>query len=899
MEPSIQVGSTVKSVCCYCGTGCGVLVTPQGDGSVRVEGDPSHPANWGRLCSKGRTLGETTNRPSARLLQPQWRAHKQVRYRTVAWDDALETLSARLAQAISLHGADSVAFYLSGQLLTEDYYVFNKLARALVGTNNIDSNSRLCMSSAVAGYKRSLGADAPPPCYEDIEQADCVFIVGANMAYAHPVLFRRLEAAKAARPDMKIIVADPRRTDTASLADLYLPLLPGTDVALFQAMLQVMMTENWINEDYITQHTEGFTARRAEIQDFSPQVASALCGVSTEAIVTAARWFANSRATLSCYTMGLNQYTNGSDKNAALIQLHLATGQIGRVGTGPFSLTGQPNAMGGREVGAMANLLSGHRDPADAQHRAEMAALWKVPSLPAAPGLTAIPLFEAAAAGKIKVLWIACTNPAHSMPDQALVRAALEKVDFVVVQESFVGNETLQYADLILPATTWPEKNGTVTNSERRISRVRAALPAPGQARADWAIAAAVGRRLARRLAPACEQQFAFSNEAAIFAEHAATTAGRDLDYSRLTYAQLEVAPQQWPFDGQQGQVRLYTHGDFPTTSGKAQFVSITWRAPHDDVNAEFPLRLVTGRLRDHWHTTSRTALVPTLTRHVEEPCLSLHSTDLAAYGLSPRQLVQVRSARGRVYVPVDIDDSLQPGVAFLPMHWGESALGNRGINVLTTRAIDPFSRQPELKFAAIAVQAAALPWTVTVLVCTDVQVNRPLLAPWRALFPYVLAVPVNVNGVEHLRVRLARETPLSLDELEDLSTWVATLLSCASVYSVARCDDLSRGLLRRVWLNTHTQQPHAFLLTGDAAAEAGLMTWFNGQAPTAMAALLLGRDGGVPLARVVCACEGVREDVIQAAIAQGADVEQLKQTLRCGTGCGSCVPELKRLCGL
>lgn len=894
----MKTSAGVKSVCCYCGTGCGVsLVADLSAHRVSVSGDPVHPSNFGRLCSKGRTLGETTGRLSARLLQVACRTEKSAARQEVTWESALDMLSSRLAQVIQTDGPDAIGFYLSGQLLTEDYYVFNKLARALVGTNNIDSNSRLCMSSAVAGYKLTLGADAPPACYEDFDHAECVFIAGANMAYAHPILFRRLEAAKAARPQMKIIVVDPRCTDTASLADLHLPILPGSDVALFNAMLHVMIWEAWLDQDYIAQHTEGFAALRSQLREFTPEQASALCGIPAHDIVTAARWFAHSAATLSCYTMGLNQYSNGSDKNAALIHLHLATGQIGRPGAGPFSLTGQPNAMGGREVGAMANLLGGHRDPANPQHRAEMAAFWGGVHLPETPGLTAVPLFEAAAAGKIKVLWIVCTNPAHSMPDQALVRAALDKVELVIVQEAFVGNETLQYADLVLPATTWPEKNGTLTNSERRISRVRAALPAPGQARADWVIAATVAQRLAAKIAPELVAAFTFADEAAIFAEHAATTAGRDLDYSRLRYAHLDHAPQQWPFDGEHGQVRLYADGCFPTVSGKAQFIPLTWRPPHDAISATFPLQLVTGRLRDHWHTTSRTGLVPGLTRHVEEPLLSLHPDDLAHYSLGAGELVRVSSARAQLYLPVVADASLRRGVAFLPMHWGEGALGGFGMNALMPRVIDPVSRQPELKYAAIRVEAACLPWQVTLLMPADVQSLRPLLEPWREAFPYAVAVPVNVNGVEHLRVRLARATPLPLDSLW---TWLEGLLPPAA-RQVALCDDLSRGVMRRVWLDARAQ-PWGFILAGDNRAEAGLMAWLEqGIAPTRLGALLLGEADGVHVAvsRVVCACEGVREAAIQAALAQGATLEGLKETLRCGTGCGSCVPELKRLCAM
>ena len=882
----------IATVCCYCGTGCGVRVGPQPDGSIRVVGDEQHPANFGRLCSKGRTLGQSVGVAGSRLLQPQLRIGKDEACQPVSWDSARDAVSSRLAATLAEHGPDAVGFYLSGQLLTEDYYVFNKLARALVGTNNVDTNSRLCMSSAVSGYKRTLGADAPPACYEDFDHAGCVFIAGANMAVAHPVLFRRLEAAREANPGMKIIVADPRRTDTASLADLYLPVLPGTDVALFHAMLNVMIWEELIDRDYIAQHTAGFAALRARLREYTPRAASQLCGVHEDDIVTAARWFAGSPATLSCYTMGLNQYSNGSDKNAALIHLHLATGHIGRPGAGPFSLTGQPNAMGGREVGALATLLPGHRDPASASDRAELAALWGVPALPANPGLPAVALFEAAAAGRIKVLWIACTDPAFSLPDQALVRAALQKVECVIVQEAFASSHTLPFADIVLPAATWPEKDGTVTNSERRISRVRAVLPPAGQAREDWRIVADVAQRLAASIAPERTSLFAFAGAAAVFAEHAATTAGRDLDYSRLDYALLDrLGPQQWPFDGKLGRSRLYGDGIYPTPDGRARFADIGWQPPADKVSAHFPLRLTTGRLRDHWHSMSRTALVPGLTRHQTLPQLAMHPRDMARHGVQAGMLATLRNKRGSAVLPVVADEGLRPGVVVVPMHWGSATLGGLGINALTSRAVDPHSQQPELKLAAVSVAPARLPWRASLQLLGDAANLRPRLDTLRAAFPYAVAVAISLDGKPGLQLELAAAEAPPPDVLQQL----ASVLQPAGAL-LAAFDDPARGVLRRVWLAGRT--PLGYLLAGDTAAAPALSAWLDGgAAPASLAALLQGRAGGQALARVVCSCEGVREDAIAAGVARGLDVAGLQRELRCGTGCGSCVPELKRLC--
>ncbi|MDP2019485.1 MAG: molybdopterin-dependent oxidoreductase, partial [Hydrogenophaga sp.] len=422
--------SITRSTCPYCGVGCGVLIETEGQQITGVRGDPDHPANFGKLCTKGTTLHLTATPEltrQTRLLQPMRRLTRQAAPTPIAWDAALDIASDRFAKTITQHGPDAVGFYISGQLLTEDYYVFNKLAKGLIGTNNVDTNSRLCMSSAVAGYKATLGADAPPACYDDVNHAACLFIVGSNAAYAHPVLFRRIEEAKKKNPGMKVIVADPRRTDTAELADLFLPIQPGSDVMLFHGLLHIMLWEGWIKADYIAAHTTGFDALKALVRECTPERVAEVCGLRKEDIYTAAQWFATSHATLSLYCQGLNQSSSGTAKNATLINLHLATGQIGKPGAGPFSLTGQPNAMGGREVGGLANLLSAHRDMANPAHRAEVAALWGVADVPSKPGKTAVEMFQAAADGEIKALWIACTNPAQSMPDQATVRRALER----------------------------------------------------------------------------------------------------------------------------------------------------------------------------------------------------------------------------------------------------------------------------------------------------------------------------------------------------------------------------------------------------------------------------------------------------------------------------------------
>jgi len=436
----------IKSTCCYCGVGCGVIIKTKNNQIVDVKGDPDHPANFGRLCTKGSTL-HLTAKLDARALYPQMRASRNAPRQRVSWDESLDFVVEKFAETIEQHGPDAVAFYISGQLLTEDYYVFNKLAKGLIGTNNVDTNSRLCMSSAVTGYKTTLGADAPPACYEDIHHAECLFIAGSNTAFAHPIIFRRIEDAKANNPNLKVIVVDPRRTDTAQFADLHLAILPGTDVALFNGMLHVMLWEGLLDMQYIRNHTEGFDALKETVREYTPKMVADLCGISQKDIIQAAKWF-GAGPTLSMYCMGLNQSIHGTDKNAALINLHLATGQIGKLGAGPFSLTGQPNAMGGREVGGMANLLSGHRDLANADHRAEVAKFWGVDDVPATAGKTAVEMFEAVKKGEIKAIWIACTNPAHSMPDLNNVLEALNTAELVVLQDAFNNTDSNQYADV-------------------------------------------------------------------------------------------------------------------------------------------------------------------------------------------------------------------------------------------------------------------------------------------------------------------------------------------------------------------------------------------------------------------------------------------------------------------
>jgi assimilatory nitrate reductase catalytic subunit len=820
------------------------------------------------------------------------------------------------------HGPDAVGFYVSGQLLTEDYYVFNKLAKGLIGTNNIDTNSRLCMSSAVAGYKQTLGADAPPACYDDLKHAECLFIVGSNAAWAHPILFRRIEDAKAANPGMKIIVADPRRTDTVEIADLFLPIQPGTDVMLFNGMLHLMLWEGWTDNRYIAAHTTGFDALKATVRECTPDKVAQICGISKEDLLTAARMFATSPATLSLYCQGLNQSSSGTAKNAALINLHLATGQIGKPGAGPFSLTGQPNAMGGREVGGLANLLSAHRDLANPAHRAEVAALWNLPSVPEKPGKTAVEMFQAAADGEIRALWIACTNPAQSMPDQATVRRALERAEFVVVQEAFSTTSTCAFADLLLPATTWGEKEGTVTNSERRISRVRPAVAAPGEARHDWSIAVDFARRLERRLGRT-DTLFPYGSAEQVWNEHRESTRGRDLDITGLSYAMLETAgPQQWPLkEGETtGRARLYEDGVFPTPDGRARFVDTVYKPVAEAREARYPFSLNTGRLRDQWHGMSRTGTVGRLFGHVAEPVVQMNAQDMARRLLKDGDLVHLTSKRGSILLPARASAEIGLSQAFVAMHWGEEYLSGcsstgtplAGINALTTPAYCPTSKQPELKHTPVKILKAELPWSLLAMAWLPPDAAfaaQQALKPLMAMFPFATCVPFSGNtpGEERSGILFraaAHDTPD--DSLVDRIEGVLGL----GASDALRYADRRRGqrrvarLVRRADGNAGLE---AFLLGGDTTAEAWIGTLLREEIPAqTYGRLLLSPGARAPVAvqsrgQTVCTCFNVTDLAIQGELGRcsGTPEERLASlqgALKCGTNCGSCLPELKRM---
>jgi assimilatory nitrate reductase catalytic subunit len=789
--------------------------------------------------------------------------------------------------------------------------------KGLIGSNNIDSNSRLCMSSAVAAYKQTLGADAPPCAYEDFAHSDCLLIAGANPAYAHPIAFRRIEDAKAARPGMKIIVVDPRRTDTAAMADLHLPVLPGTDIWLYNAMLNVLLWEGHVDQAFIREHTEGFAALRDHVREVTPAIAAEVCGLGkrgADDIIQAARWWGEAKAAMSLWCQGLNQSTHGTHNGTALIALSLATGKIGKPGSGPFSLTGQPNAMGGREVGGMANLMSGHRDLANPDHRAEVAHLWGVDDVPLTPGLTAIELFDAAHEGRIKALWVACTNPAQSLPEQERMREALARCDFVVLQEAYRNTETAPFADLLLPAATWGEKEGTVTNSERRITHVHAALPPAGEARPDWRIVCDFALALGPRIGKDAAKLFPYASPSEIFDEHVMSTRGRDLDIGGLSYALLDAAgPQQWPFP--QGanvadaasRVRLYADGRFPTADGRARFVVPTQALTAERADARFPLRLTTGRLRDQWHGMSRTGKVAQLYNHVDEARIELHADDLAVRGLKSGDLVRVKSRRGDVVLRAEASVEIRSGQAFIAMHWGGNTLNSAGANALMLRAFDPYSKQPELKHATVQVEKAMLPYQALIMRGepgeatggaddpAGITLERAArLAPWLERFSYA---SLALAGREHPAVvlRIAHEQPIPPEWLAELDALLGLDDDHCLAYSDAR-----RGITKRARIEDGILV--GLRLTGETAAAGWLRDVLVERQPTAaLRRWILAPLANPPAAaksrgRVVCNCLDVAERDLAAAIAGGAGFDELQATLKCGTSCGSCVPEIRRL---
>lgn len=873
---------TTDTTCPYCGVGCGVTVNGAGHG---VTGMAAHPANLGRLCVKGAALHETLDHNN-RLLHPE------VGGTVVDWDTALDEVTRRLRDTLAQYGADSVACYGSGQLLTEDYYVANKLMKGFIGSAHMDTNSRLCMASAVAGYKRAFGGDSVPGCYEDLDSAELLVLVGSNAAWTHPVLYQRMVAAKKARPDAKVVVIDPRRTATCDLADLHLPLRPGADGLLFNGLLAWLGRHGHLDRNYIGDHTRGFDEALAQAEDDagSPASLARRCDLPEADIETFFNWFAERPRTVTFYSQGINQSATGTDKCNAIINCHLATGRVGKPGASPFSITGQPNAMGGREVGGLANQLAAHMDfaPDDV---ARVKRFWNAANMVGQPGLKAVELFQAVASGRIKFLWILSTNPVVSLPEADLVRDALRLCPTVVVSECMADTDTVQLADIKLPARTWGEKNGTVTNSERCISRQRPFLDAPGEARPDWWALAQVGRRLGY------PDAFDWRHPAQVFAEHAALSGfendgRRAFDISGL--AALDeagydaLAPVRWPVTRQwpQGRQRLFGDGRFTTDDGRARFVAVTARLPEDPPRAG-ELIMNTGRIRDQWHTMTRTGKARRLLQHIGEPFVALHPEDARRHRIGEGQLASVENRHGAIVVRARLTTDQRPGELFVPMHWSSPFSARARMGALVQATTDPLSGQPESKFSRVRVSPCAVRWQGFLI--TRVRRGDPRCFYW-SYSPLPQGHLFELAGrddPDHARRRLAA----MLSEPGDAETLQWLEMQDPFIGHFRQAVLREGRLMGVLFLHPRGDLPGRDwlieMMERDRLDDAERRALLSGEPP----------DGGAESGPVVCACFQVGEQAIRARIEAGdGSVEALGKSLQCGTNCGSCIPELKHI---
>ncbi|WP_294223870.1 nitrate reductase [uncultured Shimia sp.] len=858
------------TTCPYCGTGCGVLATPDGAGGLTVEGDPKHPANFGRLCSKGSALGETVS-TEGRLLAPQ------IGDQPASWEEALTLVAEKFRTTIAEHGPDSVAFYVSGQLLTEDYYVANKLMKGYIGSANIDTNSRLCMASTVAGHKRAFGTDTVPGTYEDLELADLVILTGSNLAWCHPVLYQRIAAAKATRPSMKVVVIDPRRTATCDLADMHLAIQPGTDVALFNHLLSQSHAKGVVDLAFASQSLTGFS----ETLDTAYKTDVAVTGLSQEQLSDFSNLWVNTEKSVTVFSQGVNQSDHGADKVNAIINCHLATARIGKPGCGPFSVTGQPNAMGGREVGGLANTLACHLDIENPAHRASLQSFWNTPTIAERQGLKAVDLFEAVGNGKIKALWVMCTNPAVSMPNATKVREAISNCNFVVVSDMFATTDTARLADVVLPATGWGEKDGTVTNSDRTISRQRSVFPAPGNARHDWQIICDVAKHMR------FSKGFDFSGPADIFREHAALSGlaaklGKDFDISGLAQVSdveyQSMTPVRWPVHSQ-GKVpnkRFFSDGKYFTADRRAKMVPVT--QPHFPQELKPPLfRLNTGRIRDQWHTMSRTGQSPRLNQHYGEPFLEIHPTDAIQHGFLEADLVKVSNSFGSVILRALVTDRVRQGQVFAPIHWTGETAGNSVVSDLVPPVVDPVSGQPDSKSAYVSLSKFNAAW-----------------------YGYAVAVQQPHATTNYwAKAKLADGWQLELANVNTPESWegfARTLLRTGE----AQCSSLFDTSKGRVRMAFHCGEQLVGALFVDRSPVQMSRTFAGKALGQSGLGVLAGRPSTVQLdpGATVCACFNVGVNTILAAIEDKnlVSVEQISTTLSAGSNCGSCRPELAAL---
>ena len=908
---STPVSNVSRTTCPYCGVGCGISASGTGTGtgidtgSITVQGDKEHPANFGRLCSKGSTLAHTL-RSDGRLLHPQIHGIR------ASWPQAIDFVAQQFLRTIEQHGPDAVAFYVSGQLLTEDYYVANKLMKGFIGSGNIDTNSRLCMSSAVAGHKRAFGEDSVPGCYEDLEIADLIVLTGSNTAWCHPVLFQRIKTAKQNNPAMKVVVIDPRETATCEIADLHLELKPGSDVKLFNGLLQYLAQQDCLDQDYIAAHTEGFADAIASAHNDAPSIdaVASACDIPADKIRTLYDWFARTGKTVTAFSQGVNQSSSGTDKVNAIINCHLATGRIGKPGASPFSLTGQPNAMGGREVGGLANQLAAHMDFYPEQVD-RVRRFWNAPRMASGPGLKAVELFDAVEAGTIKAIWIMGTNPVVSLPNADQAIRALQACPLVVVSDCIAKTDTTAFAHVLLPASGWGEKDGTVTNSERRISRQRPLLATLGEARPDWRILTDVAHAMG------FSNHFQYENPVDVFREHAALSAFENGGSSRRAFniAGLQtldnadydaLQPVQWPvLDSTAnsgatsntssgtltGTTRLYTDGRFSTPTGKARFIALQTRAVANAVSAEFPLALNTGRVRDQWHTMTRTALAPQLNAHKPEPFAEIHPDTDARFNISDGGYVRVRSPWGSMQARAVVTPGVRAGDVFVPMHWNEQFARNARVGALVNPATDPHSGQPESKHTPCTIEAWQPDWIGFLFSRVDLPLPD-------------CAWAVKVRGEQFFRYELAGNG--SVGDWTTLAHRLGLALPQGETPSLLY-EDPRQGSFR--WASFDGDQLQSCAFAGPAHSPAMLgadRRWLAslfakpGLDALDRKALLSGKSpaGVEDCGRTVCACFGVGEKTILKAIREHrlTSAADVGKHLKAGTNCGSCVAEIKTL---
>ncbi|MFM8444604.1 MAG: molybdopterin-dependent oxidoreductase [Methylococcus sp.] len=883
--------STVRTTCPYCGVGCGVLVTPQDAEAATVKGDPEHPANFGRLCSKGSALGEILSR-GTRLLTPRIGREK------VSWDQALAEVARRFRAIIHEHGPEAVAFYGSGQLLTEDYYVANKLMKGYIGAANIDTNSRLCMSSTVAGQKRAFGEDVVPGCYEDLELADLVVLVGSNAAWCHPVLYQRLLKARQDNPRLRLVTIDPRRTATAETADLHLGIQPGTDALVFDGLLHYLRQQDRIDLAFLETHAAGYAEALAAAHERAPSIpaTAAACGVPEEDLARFYHWFAHTEKSVTAWSQGINQSATVADKVNAILNVHLATGRIGKPGMGPLSLTGQPNAMGGREVGGLANQLAVHLELERVEHRALVQEFWGSPRMAERPGPKAVDLFQAIGEGRIRAVWIMGTNPVVSLPDSRQVRAALARCEFVVVSDCEADTDLAPFAHVSLPALAWGEKDGTVTNSERRLSRQRAFLPAPVEARPDWWILSQVARRLGFGAG------FAYESAHEVFAEHARLSGYRNdgerqFDISGLAgLSQAEydaLPPMQWPVNARtpEGTARLFAGGRFTHADGRARLVSPRIDDLRAKLSTDYPLSLNTGRVRDQWHTMTRTGKSPRLAQHQPEPYAEIHPATAARFGILQDSLVRLETAYGEAIARARLTTGLPPESVFMPMHWSLRNATAGLVNSLVNPLTDPLSGEPESKHTPLRI----LPWQ---------PAWQGFLLTRQALPLPALAYAVRALGRRHWRFELADDHPPPdwRTRAQNLLGYPAAAQADANRDEWTEFQESQSGRYCCAWLREERLMGCLFV---DSAALPQSREWLGSLfrqerlEDRDRRSLLLGKPlSGQDPGRSVCACFGVGINTLRGAIqARGLDsVAAIGRESRAGTNCGSCIPELQTL---